>query len=279
VQASTASARSAGSGSVADKTRVQVRERTIVLLHNALSVFRWFDEVLCQDAPILKHFYPDLRRWSAPVFQSEVWKLHESQAVQTHLQVRAHPDSGRVGASGWQEEIQAVHQKLDDLIHRADQGRGGSFTSSRVTVGGVSSVYPGAASAVARPSPAQPPAGSPFTPLPGLLSPHITHAFRKRITHALHTHLHTHLCTLARQGQDARGRSVSLLQLPHLLMISRAPTQCVRKLQVELLMSRWVYPRSKASVCPATAALHFVSLYISGAARSHPLNGIANTKI
>jgi hypothetical protein len=40
-------------------------------------------QVLCQDAPILRHFYPTLSRFTCPLFSETEWLTHEVSAFQT----------------------------------------------------------------------------------------------------------------------------------------------------------------------------------------------------
>jgi hypothetical protein len=40
------------------------------------------EQVLCQDAPILRWRYKDLPRWQCPVFETPSWRTHEIRAVQ-----------------------------------------------------------------------------------------------------------------------------------------------------------------------------------------------------
>jgi hypothetical protein len=40
-------------------------------------------QVLCQDAPILRHFYPGLSRFASPLFCEDVWLTHEAAAFET----------------------------------------------------------------------------------------------------------------------------------------------------------------------------------------------------
>ena len=41
-----------------------------------------FEQVLCQDAPILRWRYNDLPRWQCPVFETPLWRTHEIRVVQ-----------------------------------------------------------------------------------------------------------------------------------------------------------------------------------------------------
>lgn len=97
------------------KTWQNRRARTCAAYRNMVGILTWFDTVLCQDLPILRHFYPELDSWGNPLFHADKWKSHAEAAVRTYLhftQDSALPDSQLIPE--WAKDLS---RKLHHIQH------------------------------------------------------------------------------------------------------------------------------------------------------------------
>ena len=97
------------------KTWQNRRARTCAAYRNMVGILTWFDTVLCQDLPILRHFYPDLDSWQNPVFEQDDWKSHSESAIRTYFHFTQHSslqDSQLIPE--WAKELS---RKLNHIEH------------------------------------------------------------------------------------------------------------------------------------------------------------------
>jgi hypothetical protein len=75
-----------GHTGIAKKNWQSDRARLAAGYRNMSAIFVWFDQVLCQDLPILQHFYPTLPSWSNRIFHSLLWTTHCKNALTFYVQ-------------------------------------------------------------------------------------------------------------------------------------------------------------------------------------------------
>ena len=100
------------------KTRESEFSRLCAGYHNMHAVFQWFDKVLCQDLPILQHYYPALPSWENPIFHTDRWKAHQQNAVKFYQEYNKpalhHPDT-----PGWAQELFREMRDIRSAQHQA----------------------------------------------------------------------------------------------------------------------------------------------------------------
>jgi len=113
------------------KTKQSEYSRLCSGYHNMLAVFEWFDTVLCQDLPILQHYYPTLPSWQNPIFHTDKWKAHQKNAVEFYQEYNK-PALHFPDTPSWAQQLYQEMRDIRVAQHQASSSAwGAGLPSSR----------------------------------------------------------------------------------------------------------------------------------------------------